>query len=127
MDCPSSRSHLPNAKAIGVVSGVENPEVRFFPEEKTFPITEEIEKSLLPVTPTEVFRIAATCLAKNCQHYDGHKCSLIGNLVETLNPVTDQLPSCSIRSSCRWWHQEGEKACLRCPQVVTDVYKNSLS
>jgi hypothetical protein len=24
-----------------------------------------------------------------------------------------------VRSTCRWWMQEGRAACTRCPQVVT--------
>ena len=42
-------------------------------------------------------------------------------IVQLLPPVVDGLPACHLRPDCRWWQQEGKEACLRCPQVVTDV------
>jgi hypothetical protein len=38
-----------------------------------------------------------------------------------LPEVTDALPSCQIRPTCRWYAEIGRPACLRCPQVMTLV------
>ncbi|WP_256973461.1 hypothetical protein [Nostoc sp. T09] len=32
--------------------------------------------------------------------------------------IVEDLPGVvQIRSSCRWWQQEGKAACMRCPQI----------
>ena len=36
-------------------------------------------------------------------------------------PVVGALPRCAIRPTCRWFRQEGREACLRCPQVATEL------
>ena len=38
-----------------------------------------------------------------------------------LEPVVDTLPPCQIRSTCRWFAEQGRQVCLRCPQVITRV------
>jgi hypothetical protein len=48
---------------------------------------------------------------------------LAAKIVRWVPTVVDKLPACAIRAECRWWHQEGKAACLRCPQVVTDNFK----
>lgn len=73
------------------------------------------------MSATRVFRIAATCEERRCSHFDGTDCGLAKRIVSGLAPVTQALPPCRIRSGCRWFGQEGRDACLRCPQVVTDV------
>src|SRR6516225_10276000 len=40
-------------------------------------------------------------------------------IVHLRSEVTSELPPCAVRPQCRWWTQEGQGACLRCPQVVT--------
>ena len=69
-----------------------------------------------------MLRIASDCYEKGCLHFDGADCRLAARIVEQLPTVTDTLPAYQIRSSCRWWQQEGKSACLRCPQVVTENY-----
>jgi hypothetical protein len=36
------------------------------------------------------------------------------------NAPAGGLPDCSIRTTCRWFGQIGEKACTVCPLVMTD-------
>jgi len=54
-----------------------------------------------------------------CKHYGDGACSLAKRIVASFDPVVGSLPPCRIRTTCRWFRQEGPDACLRCPQVVT--------
>jgi hypothetical protein len=74
-----------------------------------------------PVPPTQVLRLAATCEESRCSHFDGTDCRLATRIVQLLPPVVGRLPRCAIRADCRWFAQEGRAACLRCPQVVTEM------
>ncbi len=122
--CPSARSESENSRVFGIVTGTaEEPRVKYLNQPQ--PITEELIALSSPVTPTEVFRIAGSCAAKGCQHFDGKHCRLAMRIVEHLPTVVEELPPCPIRTDCRWWQQEGKAACLRCPQVVTDNYNPS--
>ena len=106
---------------IGVIGGTaEQPEVAYLAAPQ--PVTEQLLSLTEPVKPTEVFRFAATCAENACQHFDGVKCRLAARTVNMLPVVVDRLPPCPIRSHCRWWQQEGKSACMRCPQIVTEIY-----
>jgi len=122
--CPSARPEMSGSKVFGLISGtVDAPRLAYL--KQPLPVTEEVKALSGSVTPTEVFRIAATCVQKNCQHFDGENCRLAMQVIETLPAVVEQLPPCSIRSECRWWQQEGKAGCMRCPQVITDNYNPS--
>ncbi len=71
------------------------------------------------------FRFASPCQQGNCVHWAGSECGLIGRLhkageEKALLQPSDSLVPCGIRSSCRWWRQEGRRACSVCAVVVTD-------
>lgn len=118
--CPSGRPEAGEAVVFGVVGGsVAAPQVGYLTE--PMPVNEDILALSDSVEPTEIFRIASTCVGYGCKHFNGH-CSLAMQIVEQLPPVVEALPACQIRSHCRWWQQEGKAACQRCPQVVTDNY-----
>jgi hypothetical protein len=122
--CPSARENSPDSVIFGIAAGtVEEPRVAYLPEIQ--PVTDELLALAEPVTPTEVFRFAASCAEDKCAHFDGVNCRLAQRIVQGLPEVTDTLPPCRIRQSCRWWLQEGKAACFRCPQVVTDDYNPS--
>ena len=124
--CPSAQPDMADSFVFGVISGtVEQPSVKYFT--KPQPVTDELLALAEPVKPTEVFRFAASCEAKGCQHFDGNNCRLVTRIVEKLPTVVEALPPCTVRSHCRWWQQEGKAACLRCPQVVTELYQPSES
>jgi hypothetical protein len=93
---------------------------------ETQPLIDHISKLGDQITPEEVFRIAAPCEGKGCQHFDGHDCRLAKRVVEQLPIAAEQLPPCPIRRNCQWWQQEGVSACMRCPQVITDNYHPSV-
>ncbi|WP_392533426.1 hypothetical protein [Nostoc sp. C117] len=117
--CPSGQPEIGNTVVFGVVGGtVEAPSIAYLTESQ--PVTEEILALSDSVKPTEIFRIASSCQADACKHFDGSDCRLAMRIVQQLPTVVETLPACQIRSSCRWWQQEGKAACYRCPQMVTD-------
>lgn len=123
--CPSMEPTLPGSMAFGVVGGTANAPM-MTPLAKPQPVDDKLLALTVPVTPTEVFRFAAPCQGDECAHFRNAKCTLIERITRILKPVTAQLPACGIRQQCRWWEQEREAACMRCPQVVTDNYNPSV-
>ena len=122
--CPSAREDSEDSVIFGISGGtVEEPRVSYLPEIQ--PVTDELLALAEPVAPTEVFRFAVSCAEQGCVHFDGANCRLAQRIVKGLSEVTETLPPCRIRQSCRWWLQEGKAACFRCPQVVTDNYSPS--
>jgi hypothetical protein len=116
--CPSAQPDWPTARIIGVVGGTpEQAQVAFLNEPA--PLNKELLALAEPLQPTEVFRFTAPCASAACTHFGEGRCRLASKIVRLLPEVTSELPSCPIRSECRWWSQEGPTACLRCPQVVT--------
>lgn len=117
--CPSAQADWKQSVVIGVVSGtVDAPRVIPLPE--PLPVTPDLLARVAPVTSGEVFRAAAPCLSAGCIHFKDKRCTLVERVIQALPEVTEELPNCRIRESCRWWRQEGSSACRRCPQVVTD-------
>ncbi|WP_243902646.1 nitrogen fixation protein [Aetokthonos hydrillicola] len=122
--CPSARPESVDSVVFGVVGGtVEKPHVAYLKQPQ--PVTDELIAKATPITPSEIFRTAAACATKACQHFDGGDCRLAIRIVKNLPEVVEELPACSIRRDCRWWKQEGKAACTRCPQVITDNYNPS--
>lgn len=122
--CPSAQADWGGSIAIGVVGGTaDEPRVTHF--DRALPVDAELLALADPVTPAEVFRIAAPCLGTGCVHFEANTCRLAERIVELLPQVTRRLPKCSIRPRCRWWQQEGPSACVRCPQIVTDNFNGS--
>lgn len=116
--CPSAQPGMAEPRLIGVVTHEEDgPRVAYLAEQ--VPVTDELLVKIGPAEPSQVFRIAAHCEEKRCVHFNGTKCKLASRIVESLPTVVDALPHCLIRSSCRWYTQEGKEACFRCPQVIT--------
>jgi hypothetical protein len=117
--CPSSAAEMDNSVIFGIVLGTpEAPEV--FHLNQVQPVPDELLELDAPVKPAEIFRIAAACSEGDCKHYDGNRCRLVERIVNGLPTVAEKLPNCAIRSTCRWWHQSGKEACLRCQQIVRD-------
>ncbi len=119
--CPSAQPEMAGSVAFGVVGGTPAAP-RLAHLARTLPVTDELLKLSDPVKPTEVFRFAAPCAGNACQHFDGTDCRLATRIVQILPAVTGDLPPCQLRPACRWWQQEGKAACLRCPQIVTEVH-----
>jgi hypothetical protein len=120
--CPSAPGKVGGSLLIGVVTqSSDGARVRH--TERPIPVTQEILDLAAPVRPSEVFRFATPCQASKCVHFSGNACQLALRSVDVLQPVTDDLPPCSIRPVCRWFRQQGATICRRCPQIVTDQYR----
>lgn len=118
--CPSAQPSA-DGIVIGVVTGtVEARRIGYLTEPQ--PVTKEILALAAPAAPAQVFRMAAPCMGDGCKHFAGGACNLAKRIVVSFKPVVSGLPPCRIRSTCRWFRQEGRAACLRCPQVVTNIY-----
>lgn len=122
--CPSAQPEMEGAFAFAV-AGAPRDGMRVGYLQGRVPVTDELLALAGPVKPTEVFRFAAPCAGAGCQHYDGSECRLAAKFVQLTPPVTRALPACAVRPDCRWWRQEGKAACMRCPQVVTEMYEYS--
>lgn len=124
--CPSANHKEQGAQLFAVVGGTaEKPETAYL--DHVQPITDEVLQLAGDLDPTEVFRFAAPCAKTGCQHFDGEQssCQLAANVVSLVPVVAHKLAPCPIRSTCRWWQQEGVAGCQRCPQVVTLNYAPS--
>jgi len=121
--CPSVPHTWEGARIFAVVGGtVEAPELAYLDE--ALPVTEELVALTAPVQPDEVYRMAGACARERCAHHSGadDRCTLVERTVELTPTVVHLLPRCAIRTTCRWWDQEGASACSRCPQVATRNY-----
>jgi hypothetical protein len=119
IDCPSAQPTTIGARIFGVVvDAATSRRVAYLTKPR--PVTSELLALTEPVRPTEVYRAAAPCLNEGCRHFAANTCSLAQRIVAMMDEVVDRLPRCQIRRTCRWFHQEGKAACLRCPQVVTE-------
>jgi hypothetical protein len=122
--CPSAQPDMRDARILGVVGGTaDKPELEYLNEHVE--VTDELLATAAPAKPGQIFRIAARCDENGCVHFDGTRCGLARRIVRILPAVTEGLPACIIRPTCRWYQQEGRAACLRCPQVVTETYAPS--
>jgi hypothetical protein len=122
--CPSARPGMEGSVLFGVACE-RGQETLIGYLAHPLPVTEEILNLAGPVAPTEIFRFAATCAGRGCQHFDGSDCRLVKRVVHLLPPAVGRLPPCPIRAHCRWWLQEGKDACLRCPGLVSEICEPS--
>ena len=118
IDCPSAQPGAKTARIYGVLTGpAEDRRVGYLTQ--SLPVTPGLLALSGPALPTELFRIAAPCANGACRHFNG-ACTLAKRIVASLPAVVDALPPCQIRSTCRWFLQEGKAACFRCPLIATD-------
>jgi hypothetical protein len=118
--CPSAQPGMADVQVLGVATGsADKPRIAYL--NAHLPATDDVLAAAAPVPVTQVFRLAARCEERRCTHFDGHKCQLAVRIVEMLDEVTEALPPCVIRRTCRWFAQEGRAACLRCPQILTQL------
>jgi len=118
--CPSAQPDMANCRVFGVRHPhPDGPQTAYL--DRSIDASPEVLAMAAPAPPTEVFRMAATCEESRCAHFDGTDCRLAGQIVELLPPVVGVVPRCAIRPECRWFAQEGRAACIRCPQVVTEL------
>ena len=118
--CPSAQPGMTGLRLLGVIESTpDGSRVAYLNED--VPVTDELLGQSGSLPPTRIFRLAANCEERRCTHFSNERCNLVTRIVNILPPVVDGLPVCLIRSTCRWYLQEGHSACLRCPQVVTEL------
>lgn len=118
--CPSAQPGQGEARVLGlVVPTPEGDRVAYLNAD--LPASPDLLGRVPPPLVGAVLRLSARCEASRCLHYEGGACHLARRVAARLAPVTDRLPPCTIRRTCRWHAQEGPAVCLRCPQVTTSV------
>ena len=123
LTCPSAHPDMADAKVFGVLDGTpDEPRISYLRSDAK--VGAEVIGAL-QVDPVSVFRFSAQCETTRCAQFDGHACGLGKRIVEGLSPIVDALPPCQIRATCRWYAENGSAACLRCPQIVTLVRRDS--
>ena len=73
--------------------------------------------------PEQRFRFANKCVQSGCKQWSAGACGVIKKIAGALESADldhTTLPACGIRKTCRWFFQEGAKACAICPLVITD-------
>lgn len=119
MFCPSSPVKH-GATLLGIYN--QNGTLEFLEDQLT--IDQEFIESAQQGRPlSQRFRFANTCAQKGCNNWNGQKCTVYDQIKDILTKteILDfELPKCSIRHECRWFLQEGSKACFICPKVHTE-------
>jgi len=116
--CPSSPLE-PGVVLVGVV--LTNGSIAYAADRVELGV-EFVEAARQADSPERMFRFASPCRNKSCQQWAGDQCGVINRMLE-VNPhieAEEALPQCSIRPQCRWFTQEGARACALCPYIITD-------
>jgi len=75
--------------------------------------------------PERAFRFSTPCVEGTCPQWTGKSCALGRMIAEQADTVASSpssgLPTCAIRSSCRWYFEQGADACAVCPLIVADT------
>ncbi|WP_276482194.1 hypothetical protein [Paraflavitalea pollutisoli] len=73
--------------------------------------------------PESSFRFSNKCVTSGCRQWSNGQCGVINKIIHNNEDLDlpPRLPECSIRSSCRWYYQEGAKACSFCPYIITNM------
>jgi hypothetical protein len=140
LQCPAAPQHWPEAKVFAVSS--DGRTVPVMP----VPVTPELLARCAPRTPRQILRMAATCVKERCRHWDATQpgaegdgvCTLVQRVIgagpadlaevaaqggDSIGPDIGFAPlqPCAIRGRCRWWAQEGRRACEPCGVTPTDL------
>lgn len=122
--CPSAQPDSPDARVFGVVVGdVDKPRVAYL--EKGVEVSQQALDAVGHVAPTRILRFAGKCANGACAQFSNGGCSLGTNILKKMDAVTDKIPACTIRATCRWFAENGPDVCLRCSSVVTTVLEKS--
>ena len=118
--CPSSKA-LPGAGLLGV----RQPDGRIALLPEVLPVDDDFISIAQqdPVPLEQRFRFTNSCLENGCKQWNKNGCGIVHRVVKYIDQVNsiDELPSCGIRSTCRWFSQEGANACKVCTYIVTEI------
>jgi hypothetical protein len=89
------------------------------------PVTNDLLVILGQSAPVENrLRFSGPCMEHRCVQWAGEpgtgRCGLIDYAVDALGVTegAETLPTCGIRSTCRWFAQYNRRACSVCPEVI---------
>lgn len=118
--CPSARCE-DGAILLGIVG--RNGQVGYVTPRMTID-ADFVREAHKGRAPEARFRFAQPCIEGGCAQWTGTQCGLIDRAIESPEASRPtgwsqgSLPDCVIRPTCRWFSQEGIKACAVCPLVV---------
>jgi hypothetical protein len=118
--CPSARCN-PGASLLGVLGS----DGRIKHARTAMTIDADFVARAQAHGPPEArFRFASPCVEGKCEQWSGNACGVVEKVLAHIEAVApelarDDLPPCTIRQTCRWYSQSGEKACKVCDLVVT--------
>ena len=118
--CPSARCEE-GAILLGIVG--RNGQVGYVTPRMTID-ADFVREAHKGRAPEARFRFAQPCIEGGCAQWTANRCGLIDRAIESPEATRPtewsqgSLPNCVIRSTCRWFSQEGAKACAVCPLVV---------
>ncbi len=117
--CPSARC-APGA----VLLAVAGPDGRMQPLRTAMTVDADfVAAAAAQGAPEARMRFAAPCATSGCAQWGDGGCSVIGRVLDHLRlpqEAEEPLRPCLIRGDCRWFAQEGARACGPCTMVVTD-------
>ena len=119
--CPSSPLHK-RANVLGLVR--RSGRVHFLGE--PLPVHEEfIQIAGKGRSVGQRFRFSGPCLKSGCGQWRDGSCSVAAETMSRAQPEAStsehpELPECGIRTTCRWFAQEGATICRACPEVLYD-------
>lgn len=117
LTCPSAR-----AEPGALLLGVRGPDGRIVPVRTPMLLdAEDLAEAQRHGPPEARMRFAGACQRGGCAQWTGHRCGVIARVLDHLGvPEAAPLRPCLIRATCRWFAEEGAKACGVCELVVTD-------
>jgi hypothetical protein len=68
--------------------------------------------------PETRFRFAGPCVSTSCEQWAQGRCTVGDAVAQELPGGDSHLRACVIRSTCRWWAQNGPAACHSCSGIV---------
>ena len=131
MSAPESPKLCPSAPAkegallLGVVNGQE--QVDLLPQ--PLPVTKAFVETVEKGQPNKHFRFANKCVKSGCKQWSEGQCGVIATIMQfnAALPEPSALPACSIRPQCRWYTQQGARACVVCPYIITDQREDNVT
>ncbi|WP_373635167.1 hypothetical protein [Yoonia sp. SS1-5] len=117
LTCPIAPC-APGAKLLGI----QRPDGRLLLMHKAAIVDATFDDDARALGPPEDrMRFASACHPSECQHWDGKTCNALSG--QGVQPCADanikDPPPCPIRSTCRWFRQDGSKACGACQKCFT--------
>jgi len=119
--CPSSTCRE-GSLLLGVVQNDQTVTMLNLPLKVDWNFTEKVKAG---GDPEKRFRFANKCVKSACRQWEGGSCGVMNSLAAANKHLDEYIAAaglkpCFIRYSCRWFHQEGAKACTICTFVITN-------